>query len=227
MSLTGTQPGLPNPVANLGSPIYEEIAFLPGSGNVIYLEQQYAPGSWICISSLQKVAIGSEAPTTNQVLTAVTGSSATWQNTQAVAKAMFDAYDGAVVSSAIGSTWQDLNINTETVNTGEFTLASDEVQFGKSGSYLVSYHVTTDTMGTTRTETEVQITKDTGGGHSAITGKTSKNYNRTSGQGATTASASLILPMASGDKIKLQVKKDTVGTAVTVPEYSSLLALEI
>ena len=137
----------------------------------------------------------------------------------------FDAYDDAGGTTVLTS-WTDVPLDTERIKSSDFSHApsSAEVIIDSAGTYVVTARVTTTiNTGTGRTDSSMQIVKDTGTGYATVPGTTAIMYNRTLNVGENTGTVTAILELDADDRLKVQAKRDN-GTATLdlLAEGSSL-----
>lgn len=129
----------------------------------------------------------------------------------------FDAFSTSTAD--IHSGYTDVTLNTERQKTSSFTHSADsaevEVDFG--GKYVIEYRVTAqgyNSLGgdpVSGTELIAKVQADTGSGYADVSG--SFSYTTTEvAYDTSTMNCKLVLDLDSGDKIKIQAKRNE-GTA--------------
>jgi len=98
-----------------------------------------------------------------------------------------------------------------------FSLSSGVVTISETGVYVFNFQTTTSTTsGVARSTTYAWLEQNTGGGFSAVAGSYHYMYNRTTGNGESTGSSSLVLSVTSGYSYRVYCQiysgTDTVGT---------------
>jgi len=118
-----------------------------------------------------------------------------------------------------------MNIGTENYATsGDFTLSSSRVTVNKTGTFLITYNLTTDcTGGTARTESEAYLYQNA----SAVQGTYGGMYNRTSGRGLAHCGASMIIDVTSGDIFDVRARKVGSDTVVQAQNGIQLTFVEL
>ena len=128
----------------------------------------------------------------------------------------FDGYDSAG-DTDVSSGWTDVPLGTKRVTTSGFTHTPGdaEITFVNDGTYIVVARLTTYvSSGTSRSESELKLQIDTGGGYADVPGTTGINYNRTADQGAATSTVMLVLGVSAGTKLKMQGRRVDGGSTV-------------
>jgi hypothetical protein len=113
--------------------------------------------------------------------------------------------------TAAAGTALTLVLNQTDVNSDgtKYSLASNEVTVTDAGDYEISYHVSFNSGGTSRSEYNVWVEADT----VEIPGTRSANYQRGYDSGSTSA-ATFITTLAASDVLRLRVQR-TDGAATT------------
>lgn len=136
----------------------------------------------------------------------------------------FDAYADTSIGGIVGA-YVDIPLNVQRQIDPAFshTLDSAEVTINTDDTYLIISKVTTDTLGNNRIGTASRIQLDSGSGYAPVAGSQAYMYNRNNTTGESTGTATLVLTLSAGDKLKMQVARVTGGvTAGTVANGSSL-----
>lgn len=120
-----------------------------------------------------------------------------------------------VIDSGIYIEW-----DTEREKSSEFTHSTtvdpEVIEIATAGKYLVSVNVTTDgTLGTSRSASLGWVELDTGGGYAEIDGSRWATYCRQASQGRSTASVTMVLDLAVGDKIRVYATRDSGTTSIS------------
>jgi len=138
---------------------------------------------------------------------------------------LFDETGGTNVVSG----WTDIALDVEGKKTGSFTheTSSAEVMINRKGTYLVAARAgTTISSGTSRSDSEMRLMRDSGSGYSEIAGTRSLMYNRTADTGRSSGSITRTLDLLAGDKLKVQVRRLSGSSTVeTYPEATGLTIL--
>ena len=139
---------------------------------------------------------------------------------------VFDGYDNTGGAS-ISTTESVLNIDTERINDGAYTLSADTVTFGQDGLYRITARFTAeglDNTGTARAQTTLRIEEDTGGGFTDVPGALCSDYARENNTADTSVSCSItyIGSYNNTDDIRLTVQSSTSTTMQTVLNGSAL-----
>jgi hypothetical protein len=139
----------------------------------------------------------------------------------------FQAYDtnGGL---ALTGTFQTINFNNVDIQDGSYSYSSGELTLNEQGLYEIEVDVTTDIVsGTSRSESEVRLQTNTGSGWVDVPALR-KIYNRTSGQGATTASINIKRNFNSGDQLRVVVRRESGAASIeTLADGSSFSAMFI
>ena len=136
----------------------------------------------------------------------------------------FSAYDAGGGVSVTG-TWQDIPWDTETRKDSIYTHAANgtTVTIGADGDYKITADCTTTNSANGRTQSEIRLVVDTGGGFNEIGGTRRRIYNRNATQGDGSASITTITTFTDGDIIKLQSQVVAgSGTITTLADGCSL-----
>lgn len=136
----------------------------------------------------------------------------------------FQAYD-TVGGLVLTGSFQTINFNSVDISDSSYTYSSGELTFDEAGLYEIESDITTDiTTGVSRSESEIRLQEDTGSGWVDVP-VFRKIYNRTDGQGATTASINIKRRFQVGDKIRVVVRRESgTSTVETMADGSSLSA---
>lgn len=159
-----------------------------------------------------------------------TASAAVWNKVTGFGNAnYFDAYATMAINGITGSFIDiPLNAHRQTSVLFSHTLDTAPVTINESDTYLIISRVTTTSPGNNRITTSSRIQLDTGSGYSTISGSQTYMYNRNSSTGESTGTATVVLSLSAGDKLKLQVGR-TGGSvdAGTVANASSLTIMSV
>jgi len=114
-------------------------------------------------------------------------------------------YDNTGGQSISGSVDTVVNIDTTKQNNAPtvFSLATDIVTINEAADYFISFEVTADLGSGTRSGLMAKLQVDTGGGFVDVDGSLAYCYGRITSEVQGTASGSIILALATGDKIRL------------------------
>jgi hypothetical protein len=144
-----------------------------------------------------------------------------------VYNAYFDAYDGTG-GTDVSSGWTDVPLDTERIKTSDFThdplSSASEVIINSDGTYIVIARVTVyQSTGNSRSEAEMQLTLDTGGGYQAVDGSLGKMYSRNTSQGSATATVALLMELEQTNGLRIQARRASGGGTIrTLADGSSL-----
>ena len=137
----------------------------------------------------------------------------------------FDVYDNTGGQTFTTGTIT-VNLDTTRLDSGDgaFTLASDEVTINKEGTYVITYRVSLEVVGSnTRSGGRAWLEIDTGGGFSEVDGSRAYTYNRQQGDSENTAVAMVILDLNVGDELRVRAaRQHGSGTLSTIADSSSL-----
>ena len=112
-------------------------------------------------------------------------------------------------TTAISSTALQLNLNTQGVNSGDTSLATNTVTISKTGVFSIDVHVYLNNSSTARTEYSMWLTKN----GTEIAGSRFASYQRGYDSGMTSGT-SLIENITTGDTIAIMCQRtDGTGTA--------------
>lgn len=117
--------------------------------------------------------------------------------------------------TGISNTAVTLVLNNTRVNSDDaiISLASNEVTVDKTGDFRISLDVYLNNSSSSRTEYSFWIEKDDGGGYAEVAGTRSASYQRGYDSGMS-SSINCILPLVSGDKIRIRVQRTDGGATV-------------
>lgn len=139
---------------------------------------------------------------------------------------VFDAYDNTGGAS-ITTTESVLNIDTERINDGAYTLSADTVTFNQDGLYRITARFTAeglDISGTARAQTTLRVEEDTGSGFTDVQGALCSDYARENNTADTSVSCSItyVGSYNNTDDIRLTVQSSTSTTMQTALNGSAL-----
>lgn len=142
--------------------------------------------------------------------------------------AYFDAYDSSG-GLTLTTSWQDVPFDVVRKNSGEFSLTSDtELTIPFTSTYHLTVRVSTNiTSGTNRSDSKIRLVKDTGSGYIEVPGSIAFIYNRMLDKGTGTANITILDDFADGDKIKVQVARDSGSDTIETLANGSSLSLHI
>lgn len=130
---------------------------------------------------------------------------------------MFDVYDN-VGGQTVTSGTITLNLDTIRQNSGEFSLAADEITVSTTDTLMILFRVTTNVTTSNRSVSKCWLEKDGGGGYVIVDGSYGYMYNRQSPEGENTATVQLMLDISTGDKFRIRINRDngdaTIATKV-------------
>lgn len=142
--------------------------------------------------------------------------------------AAFDVYDNAGGQSF---TTTPITVNLDTIRRSQsnYTLgATDDVTVSSDGTYEMTYNCSVDVTTNARTNGRCWLERNTGAGFTEIDGSRCYTYNRTTTNGESSCSRTIISEMASGELVRLRaVREDGTGTLITIPDASSLTMKKI
>jgi hypothetical protein len=136
----------------------------------------------------------------------------------------YSAYSNATIT--LSTSYQIVPIDTslKSSNGSIFSLSSNRLTINKTGVFMFTIDVTSNTTsGSARSETQAELFKN----GTAVTGTFLAIYNRLSGRGQTTGSASVILDVSSGDIFDIRALKVGTDTVATVSGGCRLLVKEL
>jgi hypothetical protein len=135
---------------------------------------------------------------------------------------IYDAGGGQDISSG----WTDIQFDTIRQKTGAFTFTADgtEVTITASGTYVVSYRLTTDDTAGDRISTYGRLQIDTGSGYTTVPGSWFAMYQADGEVSESSSTATLILNLNKDDKLKVQADGSSASsTSDTIAEGCSLV----
>ena len=137
----------------------------------------------------------------------------------------FSGYDSSGGTSIV-SGWTDVPLDTERKKTSDFahTTPSAEVTVNRDDTYIIAATVATEiTTGTSRSDSEMRVQIDTGGGYVTVPGTQLVIYNRTASQGKGAVTKAFVIDLSSGDKVKVQARRLSGGSTVALQAGSELV----
>lgn len=142
---------------------------------------------------------------------------AVWQpigNKASDKRALFYAYDNTG-NQNISNQWTDINFNIlSKIDSDVFTYSSGIVEFLVDGLFKINYGITIDSTNNSRSKWESRLMLDSGSGFEYIRGSNRLGYSRNAQQGGDSTSATILLQVNSGDKIKVQAYKTSGGASL-------------
>lgn len=137
----------------------------------------------------------------------------------------FNAYDNTGGQTFTTGT-VTLNLS-ERINSGQFTLASDEITIDSDiTNVLVTIGVSTEiNSGSARSTSRFFLEVDTGSGFAEIAGTRGYMYNRTAGNAAATGHTNAVLSFNAGDIIRIRVERYTGGDTITTIGNGSAISI--
>ena len=137
----------------------------------------------------------------------------------------FDVYDNTGGQTFTTGTIT-VNLDTTRLDSGDgaFTLASDVVTINKDATYVITYRVSVEVVGSNnRSGGRAWLEIDTGGGFSEVDGSRAYTYNRQQGDSENTAVAMVILDLNVGDELRVRAaRQHGTATLSTIADSSSL-----
>ena len=122
----------------------------------------------------------------------------------------FDAYDGAGGTLFNSSTWVDLPLSAQVINTGafNFTPGTAAVEVTVSGMTWLAYSLSFEQIsGNNRTIPRTRLVRDTGSGFVEVPGWQGYEYSRRNADGEGTVGKARALLVSAGDILKIQVQR--------------------
>ena len=144
---------------------------------------------------------------------------------------VFDAFDAAG-GIDITAGWTDITLDTEVKEDSSFSHAEDsaEITINSTGSYEVTYSITTEIINTdtNRTDSLARMVEDTGSGYTEIPGTRGGMYNRANDRDLANASLTFVRDFNAGNIIKLQATVDSGTSDVgTTPNSTRVVIKKI
>ena len=137
----------------------------------------------------------------------------------------FSGYDSAGGTSIVGG-WTDVPLDSERKKTSDFahTTPSAEVTVNRDDTFIIAATVATEiTTGTSRSDSEMRVQIDTGGGYVTVPGTQLVIYNRNAAQGKGAVAKVFVIDLSTGDKVKVQARRLSGGSTVTLRAGSELV----
>ena len=137
----------------------------------------------------------------------------------------FSGYDSAGGTSIV-SGWTDVPLDSERKKTSDFahTTPSAEVTVNRDDTFIIAATVATEiTTGTSRSDSEMRVQIDTGGGYVTVPGTQLVIYNRNSSQGRGAVTKVFVIDLSSGDKVKVQARRLSGGSTVALRAGSEIV----
>jgi hypothetical protein len=137
----------------------------------------------------------------------------------------FSGYDSAGGTSIV-SGWTDVPLDSERKKTSDFahTTPSAEVTVNRDDTFIIAATVATEiTTGTSRSDSEMRVQIDTGGGYVTVPGTQLVIYNRTAAQGKGAVTKVFVIDLSTGDKVKVQARRLSGGSTVALQAGSELV----
>lgn len=136
-------------------------------------------------------------------------------------KQYFHAHNGSTTQSLTGAFVTSLianDIRSDTI----YSNSNGEVTINKTGWFKVEYEVTADATGGGRSSMECKLEQNS----TDVPGSFSWGYHRNDVSGETTASATVLINVTSGDTIRVRIREENGGIE-TIQEGSRLTISEI
>jgi hypothetical protein len=121
----------------------------------------------------------------------------------------FYGYDSAGTTQ-LGTSYTDIPL-TEGYKTAAFSHSGAEVTIEQDNTFVITGRFTVRQTSSTRSEAQMRLVVDQGGGYTEIPGTIGNCYSRNSSQDKTTATATAVLDLVEGDKVKLQAQNNSGG----------------
>lgn len=127
--------------------------------------------------------------------------------------------------SNVASGWTDVSFNFERKKTSAFSFSapSAEITISTGGTYIVSYRVTTLDATDDRAGTFARLVIDTGSGYTEVPGSLSCAYSADGTAYESSSSATVVLDLNVGDKLKVQADGSGNASCTLVSDGSNLL----
>jgi len=139
--------------------------------------------------------------------------------------AAFSGYDSSGGTNIV-SGWTDVPLDSERKKTSDFahTAPSAEVTVSRDDTFIIAATVATDiTTGTSRSDSEMRVQIDTGGGYTTVPGTQLVIYNRNSSQGKGAVTKVFVIDLSSGDRVKVQARRLSGGSTIALRAGSELV----
>lgn len=141
----------------------------------------------------------------------------------------FHAYQASGGQSYNGS-WTEINLDTSSKNTGEYTYStgSSQVTFDESGTYKIHYYLNINGSSSgNRSDGRAKLQKDTGSGFTDIPGSFGSYYNRASSTGQRDGtSMTIIRDFSAGDIIRMQARRVNGSDTMNVEDNGAGITIE-
>ena len=128
-------------------------------------------------------------------------------------------------TNTFASSYIDVPLNVERHKDSDFTHAANsaEITVNTTDTYEIIMRISVDVASSSRTSSISRLMLDTGSGYAEVAGSFAYGYHRTTSQGESTMFSSIILALDSGDKVKMQVKReDGSGTLQLISGASGI-----
>jgi len=123
----------------------------------------------------------------------------------------FNGYDSAGTTQ-LNTSYTDIPL-TAGYTTSAFSHSGAEVTINQDNTYVIVGRFTVaQPVTSSRSEAQMRLVLDQGGGYNEIPGTIGVCYSRNDSQGKSTAEAHVVLDLVAGDKIKLQAQTNSGGT---------------
>jgi hypothetical protein len=122
----------------------------------------------------------------------------------------FYGYDGAGTTQLATGSYTDIP-HTTGYTTAAFSSNGTEVTIEQDNTFVITGRFTVRQTSSARSEAWMRLVVDQGGGYTEIPGTFGACYSRNSSQDKTTATATAVLDLVEGDKIKLQAQNNSGG----------------
>jgi len=136
----------------------------------------------------------------------------------------FSGYDSVGGTSIVGG-WTDVPLDSERKKTSDFahTTPSAEVTVNRDDTFIIAATVATESTGSGRSDSEMRVQIDTGGGYVTVPGTQLVIYNRNSSQGKGAVTKVFVIDLSSGDKVKVQARRLSGGAPIALRAGSELV----
>ncbi len=137
----------------------------------------------------------------------------------------FSGYD-TTGGTDVTSGWTDIPLDTEHEKTSGIahTASSAEVTVNQDGTYHIAGQATCNqTTGSSRSQVQMRLMLDTGGGYAEVGGTRRSMYSRNNTEAENSGAFAIILSLVSGYKVKLQAQRSSgSGTILLLADGSAL-----
>ncbi|RLA69251.1 MAG: hypothetical protein DRG30_10390, partial [Epsilonproteobacteria bacterium] len=111
----------------------------------------------------------------------------------------------------------DVTFDTVRFTSPSFTIASNEITFNSSGTFMLNLTISVDNIDNNRATAYSFVQIDTGSGYADIPSLSIYNYSRSTSDGSDTSSITIPYTFNTGDKLKVQIiSNSTVQLATRI-----------